>query len=129
MVYTAYYKVAAMKTDDSITDEFLDDLSKMVEAVLIEYSVDDDIAEQSAAGVVDRMVELWGGQQFYFCKGHRTFIAKRDLMIYSDFNHRNHRLLARKYKLSVQTIYKIIKRVERANFDRRQCALDFPPAQ
>lgn len=113
-----------MKSDANITDEFLDDLAQTVEAVLVEYGVDADIAEQSATGVVDRMVELWGGQQFYFCKGHRTFIAKRDLMIYSDFNHRNHHQLARQYKLSVQTIYKIIKRVERSNFDRRQCSLD-----
>ncbi|MDN5451260.1 MAG: DNA-binding protein, partial [Enterobacterales bacterium] len=45
---------------------------------------------------------------------------QRDLQIFSEFNGRNHSELAKKYSVSLQWIYKIVKAVRKEEQDRMQ---------
>ena len=62
--------------------------------------------------VADKLRYTWAGQLAYFPVDR----VRRDALIYDEFAGDNHSELARRYHVSVQTIYKIIK----AEKDRRQ---------
>jgi len=105
-----------------------------------------DLAEQSAALLVDmvgmelmdaahvgqeiarRMAFCWGGQNVYFPMGLSYNLLKRDRQIYAEFTGTNHSELARKHRVSLQWIYKIVKAVRREEIARRQGAL-FPSTE
>lgn len=73
-----------------------------------------------SGAVANRMRMDWGGKQVYFPKGLAADITKRDLELYQEFDGTNHEQLARKYHLSVQWVYKIIKNVQAFEVARRQ---------
>jgi len=71
------------------------------------------------------MCTTWGGQQVYFPLGIREELSARDQQIYDEFNGTNQSDLARKYKVSVQWVYKIIERVRMADIAKRQSGFEF----
>ena len=62
----------------------------------------------------------WGGQLIYFPKNLLGRVSERDLKIYKEFNGKNHVELARKYDLTVQHIYRIVKEVGMAERAKNQ---------
>lgn len=62
----------------------------------------------------------WGGQLIYFPKNLLGRVSERDLKIYKEFNGKNHVELARKYDLTVQHIYRIVKEVGLAERAKNQ---------
>lgn len=82
--------------------------------------IDTAIAEQIGEAVANRMMQVWGGQSVYFPMGTLWLISQRDHDIFNDFNGRNHHDLARKYGVSLQWVYSVIKRVRKAETDRLQ---------
>ena len=70
--------------------------------------------------VLKALSEYFGGQSFYLPKNQRMEILMRDIAIYKDFNGRNVGKLAKKYRVSEQTIYTAIAKQR----DLRQRKLD-----
>lgn len=66
-------------------------------------------AEEIGSHIAKRMSAHWGGQNIYFPMNLSNKISQRDTQIYKEFNGTNHSELARKYGVSLQWIYKIIK--------------------
>ena len=62
----------------------------------------------------------WGGQLIYLPKNLLGRVSERDLKIYKEFNGKNHVELARKYDLTVQHIYRIVKEVGMAERAKNQ---------
>ena len=62
----------------------------------------------------------WGGQLIYVPKNLLGRVSERDLKIYKEFNGKNHVELARKYDLTVQHIYRIVKEVGMAERAKNQ---------
>lgn len=62
----------------------------------------------------------WGGLNIYMPKSQVLFSCEREKQIYNEFNGTNHAALAKKYGLSVQWIYKIVKRVQKEETAKRQ---------
>ena len=50
-------------------------------------------------------------------------LNERDMKIYEEFNGNNHRELARKYNVSMQWVYKIVKKVHKDEVARRQMSM------
>lgn len=101
--------------------ELLTDLSAHVAATLVELaSIDQDKADQLAREIADRMAAHWGGQNIYFPMGLSVKLSRRDQQIYDEFNGTNHSELARKFGVSLQWIYKIVKTVRQEEIARRQ---------
>lgn len=108
--------------------ELLIDLTEHIAIALAELvSMESAKAQHVAKEVSDRMAAHWGGQNIYFPMGQSIKLSRRDRQIYDDFNGSNHSDLARKYGVSLQWIYKIVKAVRKEEIARRQGDM-FSPA-
>ncbi len=106
--------------------ELLLDLAQHTAAALAELlQIDQELAEHAGKEIANRMAAHWGGQNIYFPMGLTYKLSQRDQQIFDDFNGQNHSDLARKYGVSLQWIYKIVKAVRQEELARRQGAL-FP---
>ncbi|MBS1186710.1 MAG: rdgB [Burkholderiaceae bacterium] len=106
--------------------ELLNDLADKVSVALVELiELDKPLAEHVGLEVANRMATHWGGQLVYFPIGTAMKLSARDVSIWNDFNGNNHSDLARKYGVSLQWIYKIVKTMRAEDTARRQSAL-FP---
>lgn len=113
-----------MKEFRSKGPELLIDLSEHVSTALVELAkLDQGKAEQLGHEIADRMAAHWGGQNIYFPMGLSMKLSKRDQQIFDEFNGTNHSELARKYHVSLQWIYKIVKTVAQEELARRQSDL------
>lgn len=56
----------------------------------------------------------------YMPKSISLFACKREKQIFNEFTGNNHVSLAKKYALSLQWIYKIVKRVQKEEIAKRQ---------
>ncbi|CAM3726463.1 Mor transcription activator family protein [Xenorhabdus thuongxuanensis] len=83
-------------------------------------NVDPVLAEQIGEAVANRMMQVWGGQNVYFPMGMVWKVSLRDREIFNKFNGKNHHELARKFGVSVQWIYSVVKRVRKEEVDRLQ---------
>lgn len=77
-------------------------------------------AEIVATEIVVLYSHLWGGQLAYFPKTPAVILSQRNQQLYDDFNGRNHAEVAAKYGLSVQAVYRIVKRIRVAIIARDQ---------
>lgn len=101
--------------------ELLVDLADQCAQALVEISLlDKDKAADVGRQIADRMAAHWGGQNIYFPMGMSYRLSRRDRQIYDDFTGDNHADLSRKYGVSVQWIYKIVKAVQKEETIRRQ---------
>ena len=101
--------------------ELLVDLAQHVAFTLAELvGLDEEKAEQAGREIANRMAAHWGGQNIYFPMGLTYKLSQRDQQIFDEFNGTNHSDLARKYGVSLQWIYKIVKTVRQEETARRQ---------
>jgi len=118
--------IAIQKQNRSQGPELLIDLAQNIAHVLAELiELDQERGEHVGQEVANRMSAHWGGQLIYFPIGTAIKLSARDLAIWNDFTGQNHSDLARKYGVSLQWIYKIVKAMRQADLARRQGGL-FP---
>ncbi len=105
----------------SIAHDLLNDMAEQTSTAAREtLGLSEEIAAALGTDVAMRMVERWGGQQLYMPKGVRIVAARLHQQIYDDWKGRNQRDLVRKYGVSLQFIYRVIKIMRRADLNRRQ---------
>jgi Mor family transcriptional regulator len=112
------------KQTRSSAPEFLADLIDYSKCVLVKHGITNDNAEKIARDISKQMCEQWGGQLIYFPYWLRMELSERDQVIFNEFNGHNHQELSRKYKMSIQSIYRIVNFVREEEIARRQSALD-----
>lgn len=76
-----------------------------------ELKIDRRQAASVAKKVARHITGNWGGQIIYIPKNLLGQISERDMQIYREFSGKNHAQLSRKYNLTVQQIYRIVKEV------------------
>lgn len=86
-------------------------------------NLDDFQARQLASNVATEIARDFGGAVLYIPKGILLPLSGRDWQIWQEFNGKNHNELALKHKVSVQWVYKIIKRVQQEEVAKRQGSL------
>ena len=89
--------------------EVLRSIQDHLVSILIGKGVDKTIADESAEEAVENIRINFGGEMVYIGKGKAYDINKRDARVWNDFNGKNHKELCRKYDISIQQVYKIIK--------------------
>ena len=105
--------------------ELLADLAIQCAAVIHEQlGIEASMAEEIGRATAERMSFIWGGQNIYFPKGLIYQLSIRDRQIFEEFNGKNHADLARKHKVSLQWIYKLIKAVRAEEIAKRQMTFD-----
>lgn len=113
-----------MKEFRSKGPELLVDMAQHVSGCLVELlEIEKDKADHVSQEIANRMAAHWGGQNIYFPMGLSYKLSQRDQQIYDEFSGENHSDLARKYGVSLQWIYKIIKTVRKEEMSRRQGGL------
>jgi Mor family transcriptional regulator len=103
--------------------EILVDIAEQVEERLIATGVERDDAARMGWDIAGHLHAYWGGGGLYICKGLLYQVSLRDAEIYRRFNGENHDWLASEYNLTVQHVYRVIKRVGDAERAKRQGAL------
>ncbi|MBN3263205.1 Mor transcription activator family protein [Pectobacterium brasiliense] len=101
--------------------ELLVELSQHVaDTVKTVTELDPQTAEQVGNAVAKHMMTVWGGQNVYFPMGISWRASQRDLQIYEEFDGRNHSALAKKYNVSLQWIYKIVRTMRKEELQAKQ---------
>lgn len=93
--------------------ELLTDLAERISTHLIGQQIPEEIALKIGSEISIEMAAYWGGQLIYFPKGKFVLLSKRDRLIYAEFTGHNQKELARKFDVSEQHIYRIIKAMRR----------------
>lgn len=92
--------------------ELLMDLADKTAQILQErIEIDPDLAAHVASELARNIAQSWGGQTIYVPQGLGMFAHERDELIFREFNGTNHAELARKYKISMQWVYSIVKKM------------------
>lgn len=118
-----------MNTEIDIFDEkapeILADLAKHIETQLLakvkqtaEFNA--ELAKQIGIEVASHIAQNWGGEVIYIPRNLILLLSERDRKIFNEFNGTNHRELARKYNVSMQWIYQIVKKITKEEIARRQ---------
>ena len=82
-----------------------------------------DNAKQIGVEIAQRIAHNWGGEVIYIPRNLVLLLNERDMKIFNEFNGHNHRALARKYNVSMQWIYAIVKRITKEEIAKRQMDL------
>lgn len=86
-------------------------------------ALDESAASQAAYVAVLALAKYQGGHIFYLPKGGLLLDAMRDKKIWDEFNGKNIKALAIKYKLTDPAIYKIISRQRKLHTTKHQLNL------
>lgn len=105
---------------EHLRHQLLADAADRVARVLLDYNVPEEAAEQCGSAVADDLAMHWAGQNITIPKDYRYKLTQRDLEIWEKFRGHNHLQLAREYGLTVNAIYRIIKRTKRHAIARQQ---------
>lgn len=97
--------------DDRIPELVIDLEDKLIELLLSQLSIDRPKAREIAYLAARHITDEWGGQLIYIPKNQLGKLSERDIKIWKEFNGSNHTHLAKKYGLTVQQIYKILREV------------------
>ncbi|KDB48243.1 Mor transcription activator family protein [Glaesserella parasuis] len=101
--------------------DLLADLAKHTVSTAKELAgIDEQTAENIGMVVAMKIGQSWGGLNVYMPKALELFACEREKQIYNEFTGNNHSFLAKKYGLSLQWIYKIVKRVQKEEVAKRQ---------
>lgn len=117
-----------MSTNADIFDEkapeILADLAKHIETQLLtkvkSNEFNSELAKQIGIEVASHIAQSWGGEVIYIPRNLILLLSECDRKIFAEFNGTNHRELARKYNVSMQWIYQIVKSVTKEEIARRQ---------
>ncbi|WP_313117998.1 Mor transcription activator family protein [Ectopseudomonas guguanensis] len=92
--------------------DLLADVADRTMQILKRYGLNDSQAQEAADSVVDDLADNWGGQFITVPKDMKYRNAKRRQAIVEAFDGSNHSELATQHGLSVNAVYKILKRAQ-----------------
>lgn len=92
------------------TPEILVSLQNTIKVVLEEKQIPPDQAEEIAVIIYEKISSEWGGSMLYIPKSTNNLLCRRNEKILSEFDGANHAELARKYHVSVQWLYALLRK-------------------
>ncbi|MBF0309492.1 MAG: transcriptional regulator [Magnetococcales bacterium] len=99
----------------------LQDVADIAADLLRTAGIDEQQADQIGGHLAQRLASHFGGQQIYIPKDTLFALSKRDEEIYAAWSDGwKHHELAKRYNLSVQWVYEVIKRVQEYRRKQRQ---------
>lgn len=92
------------------TTELMEFLKETVTSLLIAKKVPLDMSQQIAVDVVKQLRFEWGGAVIYIPFRSDDTTTQRNKQIRAEFNGSNQKELSRKHKISLVSIYSILKK-------------------
>ncbi|MBK3440762.1 DNA-binding protein [Pseudomonas sp. FSL R10-0765] len=111
------------------TDLLSEAVAPIAEVIQQALGVNAELAESTSVEITMLFAHLWGGQVIYVPKGVLIQASKMHQKIFDDWTGRNHHEVAKKYGVSVQYVYRIVKRMRLAIISRDQPDLFAPPEE
>jgi Mor family transcriptional regulator len=99
-----------MTARDRKTPDLIAFLQDTVKAILEGRQIPFDQAEEIAVQIADQVSFEWGGAMIYIPRSVANLLTRRNEKILAEFNGANHVELSRKYKVSVQWIYSLLRK-------------------
>ena len=106
-----------------LAEELLADLADTIADRLAKSGHAEDAAQALGEEIALDMAERWGGQQIYFTKGRFSLVSRRHQEMYAAFHGNNINEVAARFGVGVPALYKIFKRVRKAELARIQGSL------
>lgn len=100
--------------------ELLLDVATHASHLAVELGFAKDVSDQLGSALADHLAEHWAGQIITIPRDYAFKLSERDLKIWEEFDGHNHSQLARKYDLSVNAIYRLLKRTHRRAMSLKQ---------
>lgn len=92
----------------------------LIEASLIKKGLTKEEAETIAKETCNTLRKDFGGEQFYFPKGHNLDVLLRQHEIYKRFTGNNQNELSKEFNMSETHIYRILKEGYKKELNERQ---------
>lgn len=99
-----------MATTPEKIPELIAFLQDTVKAILEGLEISHEKSEEIAVEVADQLSFEWGGAMIYIPKAASNLLSRRNEKILAEFNGSNQAELSRKYKVSIQWIYSLIRK-------------------
>lgn len=109
------------------TDLLSETIEPMAKVIQESLGVSTELAEATSVEITTLFAHLWGGQVVYVPKGVSIQASRLHQKIFDDWTGRNHHEVATKHGVSVQLVYKVVKRMRLAIIARNQRDLFEPP--
>ncbi|TCJ95939.1 Mor family transcriptional regulator [Volucribacter psittacicida] len=110
-----------ISTFENKAPEILVDLAEHIKMALMDkHKMSNEQAMQTGIDIAQKIAKDWGGEVIYIPRAILFTLNERDLKIWREFNGFNHRELARKYGVSMQWVYQIVKRIQKEEIAKRQ---------
>jgi Mor family transcriptional regulator len=109
------------------TDLLSEAVDPIARALQESLGVSAELAEAASVEVTMLFAHLWGGQVVYIPKGVSIQASKLHQQIFDDWSGRNHHEVATKHGVSVQYVYRVVKRMRALIIARDQHDLFAPP--
>ncbi|MDP3714945.1 MAG: Mor transcription activator family protein [Burkholderiales bacterium] len=93
--------------------ELLADLASRAEQLLRAEGLGEEQAKTIAFKLSESVRQHWGGQLIYVPMGTDFEITQRDVAMWEKFDGRNHEALAREFGMSLQHVYRVVKKMGR----------------
>ncbi|EAT15353.1 hypothetical protein HTZ97_09345 [Desulfuromonas acetoxidans] len=90
--------------------EFLLKMATTIQRELEGVGIKSKEAREAALKAVEVVRQDNGGTEVYIPKGMALTLSQRDWELWNEFDGSNHSFLARKYKLTIRQIYRIVER-------------------
>ncbi|HTF98639.1 MAG TPA: Mor transcription activator family protein [Cellvibrio sp.] len=103
-----------------LRNELLTDVCDQIAKVLLEFNIEPAKAEHAGSHVANFLAEHWGGQLITFPKDHLHKITQRDLEIFEKVTAANITEIAKEYGLTVNGIYRVIRRIRTRAISEKQ---------
>lgn len=103
--------------------EFSQALYDIIYHALIRQGITSETALLVAEESTDTVLDEFGGENLYIPKDISGKAHRRNRQIYDEFTGDNHATLAKKYGVTLQRIYAIVKEQRQVEFNSRQFLL------
>ncbi|MBE8611489.1 hypothetical protein CYG68_03550 [Morganella morganii] len=106
----------------SITTQarLMDGVSDAALSVLTQHHIPYSVARKICRAIVNQLIFVWEGNLIYITKTPNHEIMQRNQCIFDEFKGDNHDVLAEKYGVSIQWIYRIVKEMREDYIHRYQ---------
>ena len=107
-----------MNLPDKYPEILVEMIEIMMPLLLLQTSVEQ--AEHLAYTIAEAFRKELGGMPIYLSKGQEFELSQRDLALWNDYTGRNIHELVKKYNVSAQWVYSVVKRARALDLKTRQ---------
>lgn len=105
---------------ECVRHELLSDVADQIAIILRDFGIDETLAAHCGSNVAAHLADHWGGQHVTIPMDYAFKLSVRDLEIFEQVRGNNIPEVAKRYGLTVNAVYRIIKRTKKRAIAKAQ---------